>query len=46
MFQTLNFDLRGINWKEYVLNYSLGSKLFVMKEDKSRIPNCKKRLKK
>lgn len=39
-----NFDLREVDWKEYIFNYVRGSKLYVMKEKENRIDICKDRL--
>ena len=44
--KNFNFDLRDINWFNYVENYSIGCKQHLMKEDLERLPNCRKRLNK
>ncbi|GFO50602.1 fatty acyl-coa reductase [Plakobranchus ocellatus] len=36
--QTFCFDPRSIDWKKYMLNYCLGVKEFVLKEDISQLP--------
>ncbi|XP_049638844.1 fatty acyl-CoA reductase 2-like [Suncus etruscus] len=44
--QMFNFDVQHLNWKEYVENYVLGVKKYLLKEDISEIPKVKKHLKK
>ncbi|XP_049638842.1 fatty acyl-CoA reductase 2-like [Suncus etruscus] len=41
-----NFDVRRLNWLEYIENYVLGVKQYLLKEDVSGIPKAKKHLKK
>jgi fatty acyl-CoA reductase len=43
--QKFNVDIRELNWKNYSLDFSLGSKIYVMKQDIARLPLCFKRLK-
>lgn len=45
-FQVFYFDVQQLNWKEYVENYVLGVKKYLLEEDISRIPKVKKHLKK
>ncbi|XP_004700252.1 fatty acyl-CoA reductase 2 [Echinops telfairi] len=37
-----NFDIRPLNWMEYIENYVLGIKMYLLKEDMARVPEAKK----
>lgn len=39
--RTFCFDPRSIDWKKYMLNYCLGVKQFVLKEDISELPRAR-----
>lgn len=41
-----NFDVRQLNWLEYIENYVLGVKQYLLKEDISGILKAKEHLKK
>lgn len=45
-FQVFNFDVRQLNWLEYIENYVLGLKQYLLIEDMSGIPKAKEHLKK
>lgn len=38
------FDPRGIDWKKYMVNYCLGVKQFVLKEDIAELPRARRAL--
>lgn len=39
--QIFNFDLKELNWKSYIENYCLGTKVYLMKEDAKRLDECR-----
>jgi len=39
-----NFDVKTINWEDYMNNFYLGIRKFLLKEEESNIPQAKKRL--
>lgn len=41
-----NFDMKKVNWQDYVEHYVKGTRKFVLKEDDSTIPAAKRHLKK
>lgn len=43
--QVFNFDVRQLNWLEYIENYVLGVKKYLLKEDMAGIPEAKQHLK-
>ncbi|KAI2564986.1 fatty acyl-CoA reductase 2 [Homo sapiens] len=43
--RVFNFDVRQLNWLEYIENYVLGVKKYLLKEDMAGIPKAKQRLK-
>jgi len=42
--KVFNFDISDINWKSYIEQYCLGTKVYLMKEDMTNINACRKRL--
>ncbi|XP_049638841.1 fatty acyl-CoA reductase 2-like [Suncus etruscus] len=44
--QVFNFDVRQLDWLEYIENYVIGVKQYLLKEDMSGIPKAKEHLKK
>ncbi|CAG5119961.1 unnamed protein product [Candidula unifasciata] len=42
--RTFCFDPRNIDWKKYMLNYCLGVKQFVLKEDMAELPQARRAL--
>lgn len=46
VLQTFNFDVRQLNWPEYIENYCLGTKKYVLNEDMSDIPAARQHLRK
>uniref|UniRef100_A0A8C8HZY8 Fatty acyl-CoA reductase n=1 Tax=Oncorhynchus tshawytscha TaxID=74940 RepID=A0A8C8HZY8_ONCTS len=44
--KTFNFDVRQLNWPEYIENYCIGTKKYVLNEDMSDIPAAKQHLRK
>ncbi|KAJ8411301.1 hypothetical protein AAFF_G00173070 [Aldrovandia affinis] len=44
--KTFNFDVRQLNWPEYIENYCIGTKKYVLNEDMSDIPAARQHLKK
>jgi len=46
IFQTFNFDVRQLNWPEYIENYCIGTKKYVLNEDMSDIPAARQHLRK
>jgi len=42
---TFYFDVREINWPEYITNYVLGTRRFILKDDYSTLPIAKRNLK-
>lgn len=46
LLQTFNFDVRQLNWPEYIENYCIGTKKYVLNEDMSDIPAARQHLRK
>lgn len=46
VLQTFNFDVRQLNWPEYIENYCIGTKKYVLNEDMSDIPAARQHLRK
>lgn len=46
LLQTYNFDVRQLNWPEYIENYCIGTKKYVLNEDMSDIPAARQHLRK
>ncbi|NWU09264.1 FACR1 reductase, partial [Cephalopterus ornatus] len=44
--QTFNFDVRQLHWAEYMENYCMGTKKYVLNEEMSGIPAARKHLNK
>lgn len=44
--QMFNFDVRQLNWPEYIENYCIGTKKYVLNEDMSDIPAARQHLRK
>ncbi|XP_031438737.1 fatty acyl-CoA reductase 1 [Clupea harengus] len=44
--KTFNFDVRQLNWPEYIENYCIGTKKYVLNEDMSEIPAARQHLRK
>nr|XP_015207363.1 PREDICTED: fatty acyl-CoA reductase 2 [Lepisosteus oculatus] len=44
--KTFNFDVRQLNWPEYIENYCIGTKKYVLNEDMSGLPAARQHLKK
>ncbi|KAG8514038.1 Fatty acyl-CoA reductase 2 [Galemys pyrenaicus] len=44
--RVFNFDIRQLNWLDYIENYVLGIKKYLLKEDMSGIPKARQQLKK
>lgn len=44
--EMFNFDIRQLNWLDYIINYVRGVKIFIFKEDESTIPAARKHLQK
>lgn len=42
--QIFNFDLKGIDWTDYVVNYVKGVRKYLLKEDDSTIPAARTKL--
>ena len=42
--RTFYFDVRTIDWKAYLENYSLGTRLYILKDDPSTLPRARKHL--
>ncbi|MCL4123541.1 UNVERIFIED_CONTAM: hypothetical protein GTU68_018389 [Idotea baltica] len=42
--QAFHFDISDLNWKEYIENYQMGCKKFIMKEELSSLPTAKRTL--
>ncbi|XP_016054584.1 PREDICTED: fatty acyl-CoA reductase 2 [Miniopterus natalensis] len=43
--RVFNFDVRQLNWLEYIENYILGVKKYLLKEDMAGVPGAKQHLK-
>ena len=43
--EMFDFNLESIDWYEFILHYVLGTRLYVLKQDPSTIPACKRKLK-
>ncbi|CAF0861131.1 unnamed protein product [Brachionus calyciflorus] len=41
-----NFDIKDLNWRSYIEQYCLGTKIFLMKEDVSNLNACRKNIEK
>lgn len=41
-----NFDVRQLNWPEYIENYCIGTKKYVLNEDMADIPAARQHLRK
>ncbi len=39
--QMFNFDLKELNWKSYIEQYCLGTKVYLMKEDAKKLNECR-----
>lgn len=46
LVQTFNFDVRQLNWAEYMENYCMGTKKYVLNEAESGLPAARKHLNK
>lgn len=46
LMQTFNFDVRQLHWAEYMENYCLGTKKYVLNEEMSGLPAARKHLNK
>lgn len=44
--QAFNFDVRQLHWAEYMENYCMGTKKYVLNEEMSGIPAARKHLNK
>ncbi|XP_035280987.1 fatty acyl-CoA reductase 1 isoform X1 [Anguilla anguilla] len=44
--KTFNFDVRQLNWPEYIENYCIGTKKYVLNEDMADIPAARQHLRK
>ncbi|CAB1437154.1 unnamed protein product [Pleuronectes platessa] len=44
--KTFNFDVRQLNWPEYIDNYCIGTKKYVLNEDMADIPLARQHLRK
>lgn len=44
--KTFNFDVRQLHWAEYMENYCLGTKKYVLNEEMSGLPAARKHLNK
>ncbi|XP_043944137.1 fatty acyl-CoA reductase 2 isoform X2 [Protopterus annectens] len=44
--KSFNFDARQLNWPEYIENYCIGTKKYVLNEDMSGLPAARQHLKK
>ncbi|XP_034529544.1 fatty acyl-CoA reductase 1 isoform X3 [Notolabrus celidotus] len=44
--KTFNFDVRQLNWPEYIENYCIGTKKYVLNEEMSDIPAARQHLRK
>ncbi|XP_077357360.1 fatty acyl-CoA reductase 1 isoform X2 [Festucalex cinctus] len=44
--KTFNLDVRQLNWPEYIENYCIGTKKYVLNEDMSDIPAARQHLRK
>ncbi len=42
--RTFNVDVRDLSWKNYIEHYCLGIKRYLLKEDMSKMPNCRRKL--
>jgi len=42
--KTFNFDVREINWHNYVEDYCMGIRLYILKEQEETIPAARTRL--
>lgn len=44
--QVFNFDVRQLHWAEYMENYCMGTKKYVLNEELSGLPAARKHLNK
>ena len=44
--KTFNVDVRDLSWKYYIDQYCLGIKKYLLKEDMSKMANCRRKLNK
>lgn len=44
--ETFGFDINGINWREYIETYVLGTRKYILKEDLSTLPESRTNLRK
>lgn len=44
--QMFNFDVHQLNWPEYIENYCIGTKKYVLNEDMADIPAARQHLRK
>ena len=42
--KTFNVDVRDLNWRNYIEQYCLGTKKYLLKEDMSKMTKCRKDL--
>ena len=42
--KVFNVDVRELNWKNYIENYCLGTKKYLLKEDMSNMNKCRQQL--
>ncbi|UYV79095.1 hypothetical protein LAZ67_17001113 [Cordylochernes scorpioides] len=40
--QLFNFDVRSMDWNQYIHGYIIGARQYVLKEDLSTVPQAKK----
>ena len=43
--EMFNFNLDSLDWFDFILHYILGTRQYVLKQDPSSIPACKRKLK-
>lgn len=46
LLQVFNFDVRQLNWAEYMESYCMGTKKYVLNEELSGLPAARKHLNK
>lgn len=46
ILQMFNFDVRQLHWAEYMENYCMGTKKYVLNEELSGLPAARKHLNK
>jgi fatty acyl-CoA reductase len=42
--KTFNVDVRELSWRNYIEHYCLGIKKYLLKEDMSKMANCRRKL--